>query len=263
MIPFLKWAGGKRWLFDNSFVAALPPFERYIEPFLGGGAAFFALNPKRAVLSDVNKELIELYEVIRDFPVEVQTALERHHALHSRDYYYAMRAAKPDLKFERAIRTLYLNRSCWNGLYRLNQRGEFNVPIGTKTAIVLPSDDFKGAAKALASAELRHCDFEEAIETAGEGDFVFADPPYTVRHNVNGFVKYNEKLFKWSDQIRLRDALLRAAARGAKVVLTNANHDSVTELYDGIGRQSREFRSSVISGKSDGRAVTSELVIYI
>jgi DNA adenine methylase len=263
VIPFLKWAGGKRWLFDRGFVDELPPFQRYVEPFLGGGAGFFALQPREAMLSDLNCDLIELYEVVRDHPCELEAALRVHQAQHCREYYYLMRDLIDLPPIDRAARTLYLNRTCWNGLYRLNLRGQFNVPVGTKTAVLMPTDNFKRASSLLKRAELRHCDFEETIDCAGVGDLIFADPPYTVRHNINGFVKYNEKLFRWSDQVRLRDALVRAAARGARVLVTNANHESVLELYDGLGELSPAYRSSVISGKAAGRTVTSELVIRL
>lgn len=261
MQPFLKWAGGKRWLFTKEFVAALPPHTRYVEPFLGGAAGFFALKPEQALLSDVNGELINLYKVVRDSASELRATLSAHQRLHSEDHYYDVRSNSPSDPIEQAARTLYLNRTCWNGLYRLNKMGKFNVPIGTKTKIVLDTDDFDEASARLASAELSVCDFEETLNRTSEGDLVFIDPPYTVMHNMNGFVKYNENIFKWEDQIRLKDASRRAVDRGATVIITNADHPSLVTLYDGFGVHEQLKRRSVISGKVSGRAGVSELMV--
>jgi DNA adenine methylase len=261
--PFLKWAGGKRWLFDKTFVESLPLHRRYVEPFLGGGAGFFAINPAVALLSDVNQDLINLYEVIRDSHIGLVKMLASHQRDHCAEYYYEVRKQDPGDKIERAARMLYLNRTCYNGLYRLNKMGRFNVPIGTKTAVLLPTDDFASAAAMLARVQLRTCDFATTIGEAGDGDLLFVDPPYTVKHDNNGFVKYNEQIFSWKDQERLRQAVFEAADRGASVIVTNANHTSVIELYNGLGRSSVVDRASVISGKVGGRSSVSELLVRV
>lgn len=263
MTPFLKWAGGKRWLFDKPFIKTLPTHRRYIEPFLGGGAGFFATKPPVALLSDVNVELISLYEVIRDNHVALEAALQVHQGLHCSAHYYAVRESEPLDKVARAARMLYLNRTCYNGLYRLNRTGKFNVPIGTKTMVLQPSDDFSSTAALLSQAELRCCDFAETIGEATDGDLVFVDPPYTVKHDNNGFVKYNENIFSWKDQERLKLSIVDAVARGASVIVTNANHESVKDLYSGIGHSSVVDRTSVMSGKSAGRSAVSELLVRI
>lgn len=263
MKPFLKWAGGKRWLFNDDFIAALPDFSRYIEPFVGGGAGFFALEPENAIISDVNVDLITLYRVIRDNAEEFTAALEVHQQKHNKEYYYHIRALEPECKIERAARFLYLNRTCWNGLYRLNKLGQFNVPIGSKTQVLLDTDDFARVAKLLSGAEIKHSDFEAIIDLSGAGDLVFIDPPYTVAHNANGFVKYNEKIFTWQDQIRLRDVARRAVSRGATIILTNADHHSVHELYSGIGAGRSISRASVISGSAKGRSGVTEYLLRI
>lgn len=261
-MPFLKWAGGKRWLFTDAFLKALPSFDRYVEPFLGGGAGYFAVKPSRALLSDLNPELIQVYQVVRDQPSELREALIRHHEAHSKDHYYAVRSASPKSALEAASRTLYLNRTCWNGLYRLNLRGEFNVPIGTKTAVILPTDNFEEASKLLQTADIICGDFAKTIDQTGQGDLLFVDPPYTVAHNMNGFVKYNEKIFSWDDQVRLRDALRRASNRGAKIILTNADHVTIHELYNKIARPEVVSRASIISGSAAARGRTTE-VLYM
>lgn len=256
--PFLKWAGGKRWLANSNQLPRPVTFERYIEPFLGGAAIFFHLCPKQAILSDINSELIELYCVIRDYPEELMELMWVHHRAHSQDYFYEVRASIPGTPIERAARTMYLNRTCWNGLYRVNLKGVFNVPIGTKSTVVFDNDDFSGISKLLSGVEIRCCDFEETVSKAQQGDFLFVDPPYTVRHNMNGFIKYNENLFSWNDQIRLRDAVTGAIERGAAVVVTNADHDSVRELYKNVCDYRSVARTSVLSSETARRGKTTE-----
>lgn len=259
--PFLKWAGGKRWLVDRPEFSIPSYSGRYIEPFLGGGAVYFSLTPSASLLSDVNPKLIETYQAIRDDWEAVVTHLTEHHARHSKDYYYAQRGIEHEDPASRAAHFLYLNRACWNGLYRENLKGQFNVPIGTKSKIIFESDNFASVSNVLQSAEIICCDFEVTIGEAQEGDVIFVDPPYTTAHNMNGFVKYNQKIFSWQDQVRLRDALVRAAGRGAKVIATNAWHDSVIELYDGSATIVEVPRASVISGNNRGRKGTSESLI--
>lgn len=261
--PFLKWAGGKRWLFESGQFS-LPEFRgRYFEPFLGGGAVFFENQPKNAILSDSNARLVEVYVAIRDEWQEIERRLVEHAVAHSREYYYEIRAKKFREPVMRAAQFLYLNRTCWNGLYRENLRGQFNVPIGTKQNVLFEADDFRAWSEALAKIRIEYRDFECAIEEAESGDFVFVDPPYTVSHNLNGFVKYNQKIFAWEDQIRLRNALERASNRGVSFAMTNADHVSVRDLYAGFGRHQQLGRHSVIAGKSRHRVHATELLITV
>jgi DNA adenine methylase len=239
------------------------PFERYVEPFLGGGAIYFHLQPKSALLADVNPNLIDCYRAVRLAPTKIEAALRRHQKLHSTTYYYEERSRKRRSLIERAAQMLYLNRTCWNGLYRVNLLGEFNVPIGTKTSVVLPSDNFKGAAQLLRGAELVAQDFEKTIGAAERGDFLFVDPPYTVKHNMNGFLKYNESIFSWDDQRRLHSALLAAKARGARILVTNANHESVKRLYRGFGASVTLMRSSVLAGDARFRGPSTEIAFLV
>jgi DNA adenine methylase len=259
--PFLKWAGGKRWL-ASAYADLLPvSYKRYYEVFLGSGAVFFSMRPRQATLSDLNEELIECYSVLRDEWQNVVDRLHYHQRHHTKDYYYEVRNSKPRLLANRAARFIYLNRTCWNGLYRVNLRGEFNVPVGTKTNILLEVDNFEKLSTLLKTTKLLAADFEGVIDKARSGDFIFADPPYTVRHNCNGFVKYNEKIFRWEDQIRLRDSLVRASSRGCLVLLTNANHPSIIELYENDFELISLSRSSVIAADSKNRGMYEELVV--
>ncbi|MBZ0164817.1 MAG: Dam family site-specific DNA-(adenine-N6)-methyltransferase [Notoacmeibacter sp.] len=263
MKPFLKWAGGKRWLVERHEFTVPQYSGRYIEPFLGGGAVFFHLQPMQARLSDSNRRLIETYQAIRSHWRLVVDELERYQSRHCASYYYDERSREYDSPVQRAAQFIYLNRTCWNGLYRENLKGQFNVPIGTKTRVIFPDDDFERVAEILSRAHLSCSDFEEAISQATYGDFLFIDPPYTTAHNFNGFVKYNQNIFRWEDQIRLRDAIIQAVERGCKVLITNAAHESVKNLYIGSGQIEMVSRPSVISGKSSGRKGTKEHLIKI
>jgi len=259
--PFLKWAGGKRWLASAHGNLLPDNYNRYYEVFLGSGAVFFSVRPAQATLSDINEELIECYSVLRDEWQNVVERLHHHHLHHSKDYYYEVRDSKPKLLANRAARFIYLNRTCWNGLYRVNLKGKFNVPVGTKTNVLLETDNFEELSALLKKTELLAADFEGVIDKACSGDFIFADPPYTVRHNLNGFVKYNEKIFRWEDQVRLRDCLVRARNRGCLILLTNASHPSIVDLYENDFELIPLSRSSVIAADSKNRGMYEELVI--
>lgn len=259
-MPFLKWAGGKRW-FTSRYLDILPKkYNRYIEPFVGSGALFFALEPHEAIIGDVNKQLIDTYLALKDNWEKVLFFLRCYAVSHSKDHYYSVRAEIPETIHQQAARFIYLNRTCWNGLYRVNKAGNFNVPIGTKTNVLLNTDDFKKVAELLQNTTIVNSDFEEIIDSAQEGDLVFADPPYTVKHNNNGFVKYNEDMFKWEDQVRLHDAVARAAKRHVNFFVTNANNPSIVELYSDFKKKVIS-RASVIAASSNNRGKYEELII--
>lgn len=258
--PFLKWAGGKRWLTRRVEGIDLAK-GTYFEPFLGSAAMFFHWRPRKAVLSDRNEALVGTYQAIKANPSKVVDYLRKHARLHSKEYYYQLRQMRCRNEFSKAAQFIYLNRTCWNGLYRVNRDGIFNVPKGTKTSVLLDEDDFNGVADLLKGSDIFSSDFEEQINKAKSGDMIFADPPYTVRHNFNGFVKYNEVLFSWDDQVRLKDALLRAKGRGAQVLLTNADHESIRSLYSEGFVFDEAARYSAISSTSGTRGKYSELLI--
>ncbi len=261
ILPPLKWAGGKRWLVNEHLNLFPKNFNRYIEPFFGSGAVFFKLQPPKATLSDLNSELIETYKSIKSDWRKVFQALKTHQRLHTKDYYYKVRAQKLKAPYSKAARFIYLNRTCWNGLYRVNLQGNFNVPIGTKTKVILDSDDFEGVAKLLKNSRLLAEDFKTIIEQAKKGDFLFVDPPYTGMHNQNNFIKYNEKLFSLDDQIHLNDSLVKAKKRGVKILLTNACHPFVKKLYKDHFEMIRVSRKSVIAANPKNRTPIEEFVI--
>jgi DNA adenine methylase len=262
LIPFLTWAGGKRWFVQRHPELFPKTFNRHIEPFLGAGSAFFYLKPTKALLGDTNSDLIAAYRGIKENWQSVVRSLKYHSRKHSDEYYYYARGMRPRNLVQRASRMIYLNRTCFNGIYRVNLRGEFNVPRGTKDTVLLDTDCFENVANLLRSADIRLADFEIVINEAKAGDFIFADPPYTVRHNFNGFIKYNEKLFNWSDQERLAKALYRSKCKGVSILSTNANHPSVRELYQDHGFDVKTTsRFSSISASSEHRKQFDELII--
>jgi DNA adenine methylase len=231
--PFLKWPGGKRWAASHIAGAVRRRLEnKYFEPFLGGGAVFFCLCPRRALLSDINGDLINIYRMIRDHPNEV---IEKLRVLPvSRAEYYRIRASEPSEPALRAARFLYLNRTAFGGMYRLNRAGKFNVPYGggeREPSVLWQRDILKEASAALKNAELREADFETALEQAGPGDVVYCDPTYTVTHDQDGFVRYNNRNFSWADQERLAKAASRASRRNATIMISNAHHREIRRLY--------------------------------
>ncbi|OJT98602.1 MAG: hypothetical protein BGN82_00220 [Alphaproteobacteria bacterium 65-7] len=259
----VKWAGGKRWL-TNTYDDLLPAeFNRYFEPFLGGASVFLHLEPPDAVLSDANKNLIEMYSALAEDWQSVYRWLRIHSEHHGEEYYYTLRANPPQGRFARAAWFLYMNRACYNGLYRVNKLGEFNVPKGSKEDVLLSTDNFGAVAKLFAKATLLVADFESVIDLAEEGDFVYVDPPYTVKHNNNGFVKYNENLFSWGDQERLASCVKRAGDRGVLVAVSNADHYSVLDLYRGVGEIVELTRRSTIGGKKASRAAATEILVRV
>lgn len=232
-LPFLKWPGGKRWL--APLVAELigQPTGTYYEPFLGGGAIFFYVRPLKTVLSDSNRDLIGAYRQIK---TNLSSVLDAMQGLRpSRARFNQLRSAAPESALERAVRLLYLNRTAFNGMYRVNRKGEFNVPYGCKPGTkVLNRELLLAASAALQSATILHSTFEHQIVKAREGDVVYCDPPYTVKHDNNGFIRYNESIFSWDDQVRLAQACIAATRRGARVIVSNARHEPVRKLYKGF-----------------------------
>lgn len=263
--PFLKWPGGKRWIAPaiTEFISGFLT-NNYYEPFLGGAAVFFQLAPKNARLSDVNCELINTYCMVRDFPDFVLETL-RAIPVNKREY-FRQRRLVPEGRVARAARFLYLNRTAFGGIYRLNARGEFNVPYGggqRRPDILWDRSLINSASLALRDATLRTSDFEGQMRKAGEGDVVYCDPTYTVKHDNNGFVRYNERVFSWSDQLRLANAAISAVARGALVIVSNAHHDTIRKLYPKNAAVVTASRMSCVSTQVENRTPVSEYVVIL
>lgn len=258
--PFLRWAGSKQALLPH-LIRALPrSFGRYYEPFLGAGALFFHLKPRVAVLSDIGTELISTWMAVRDHRGVIADYLRP--LKPDRDLYYQIRERRSEDPAIRAAELLYLNKACWNGLYRVNSKGKFNVPYGRpRSDFIFDEQNLYACSKLLnePGVQVRQSDFAEAVLDAKEGDLVYFDPPYVTGHNNNGFRDYNEKLFSWSDQVRLAAQAQQLANRGVHVVISNADHKDVRELYAGFNIASFE-RSSTLASTAKFRGKVGEII---
>jgi DNA adenine methylase len=231
--PPLRWAGGKRWLLPTiRMLLGAREFSAYHEPFLGGASIFLGLRPfRKSYLRDSNTELIATYRAIRDHHAEIAARVVRFR--NDPETYYAVRASVPTEKVERAARFLYLNHTSFNGIYRVNLDGVYNVPFGNRPSPQIPTaEHLRHVAKRLTRASLATGDFAKCLTLVNRGDLVFLDPPYTVAHNENGFIKYNQRLFSFDDQKRLRTVVDEIEKRGAYYILANAAHESIANLFD-------------------------------
>jgi DNA adenine methylase len=263
--PFLKWPGGKRWLTPFLLeMLAGRKVKTYFEPFLGGGALFFALRPKCAYLSDINQNLINTYLQVRDNHRLLISGL-RQLPVTKRDY-YRIRGRRRHSAIHRAIDFLYLNRTAFAGIYRLNRDGEFNVPYGggkRTPSQLYETEMLVRAANTLANTTLTACDFEAAMSRAVRGDVIYCDPTYTVTHDNNGFVRYNERNFSWSDQRRLASVARAAAASGVLVIVSNAHHADVAALYADALTYVVRRRSLLAPSPNHRREILESVFVYL
>ncbi len=257
--PFLRWAGGKNW-----FVKYLPhilrdlEFNVYHEPFLGGGSVYFFLHPESAVLSDINEELIHAYIQVRDNVEDVIAKIESWDV--NEESYYKIRSMKALDEATKAARFIFLNRTSFNGIYRVNRKGEYNVPYGKKDSYQFDFDRIRSASRALTGATLKICSFENTLSEIKQNDLVFLDPPYTVSHNHNGFIEYNKKLFSLDDQVLLKEYIEGLIDIGAYFILTNAAHQKIDELFGDCGAKLSLSRFVPLGGKKAKRANVDEFV---
>lgn len=253
--PLINWPGGKRTLAPQILQFFPSSFRTYYEPFLGGGAIFFALKPSNAVLADINLDLVNAYVQVRDYPESLIQTLKL--LRNSKSDYYLIRAQSPQSPIQNAARLLYLARFAFNGIHRVNLKGKFNVPYGHKTHLSSVDEGLLWAtSKSLQNTKLWSCDFEKTTQNAVKGDLIYFDPPYTVAHAANGFIKYNERIFSWDDQQRLASHARMLAARGCYVVVSNADHASVHQLYEGFECHIVERRSRIAASSFYRRKVT-------
>ena len=274
--PFLKWAGGKTQLREE-LVRRLPPrIDSYYEPFAGGGALFFRLAsdperaPRRAVLNDLNAELITTYEAVRDSVEPLSDRLNSlEHDYLARDAegraedFYAVRAEAPTEPLEVAARLIFLNKTCFNGLYRVNRSGRFNVPHGRyQRPRILDRDGLQAASAALAGVELLSVDFEEACAGAGPGDLVYFDPPFHPLSETSSFTAYTQGDFGRGDQLRLKWCIDGLRERGAPTLLSNSPHQWILGLYEGSRYEiDRVSARRAINAQGQGRGPIDELAI--
>lgn len=259
--PFLRWAGGKNWLIKHihRFIPS-NGFNNYYEPFLGGGSIFFSLKPKQAYLSDLNEDLILTYLQIRDNLDEVQRELTQFK--NTKEYYYFVRDEKQfHTSAGKAAKFIFLNQTSFNGIFRVNLKGNYNVPYGYRKKDFYQPQILQNASAALQGANLTIGDFMLLKLKVKEGDLVFLDPPYTVSHYDNGFIKYNSRLFSEQDQKRLSSFIKYIKRCGAYYILTNAAHDQVLKIFleNGDPYVTLE-RASLIGGKNAKRGIYKEAV---
>ena len=253
--PILKWAGGKRSLIPN-IVALLPTdykVRAYHEPFFGGGALFFTLKPADGSINDINPRLINFYKVVRDNPEElIEQALQYRY---EKDTFYQLRNHynKEILSpIEDAALTLYLNKTAFNGLYRVNSKGEFNVPFGRySNPTIVDKDRIRVASRLLQNIEILQKDFSYVVERAEKDSICYFDPPYLPVSNTANFTSYSQDGFTWNDQIRLRDTCVKLHEKGVFFVLSNSYVEKLIDYY----RDVDEFRIHVVKAN---RAINSK-----
>lgn len=271
MSPVVKWAGGKRQILEKLKANLPEKFNNYFEPFIGGGALLFDLAPKNATINDVNQELLAIYTCLKDDELYrlMLEELDKHEKNHSEEYYYHVREWDRDPRFEleplwkRAARAIYLNKSCFNGLYRVNAKGYFNVPSAKKEHVVTYSkanmeeihEYFKDDNVTILSG-----DFVEATRNAYEGDFVYFDPPYDSWEDKESFTAYSKFDFNKDDQRRLADCFKDLTNRGVKCMLSNHNTAYINELYNGFNIQVIKAKR-MINANAAGRGAVEEVII--
>lgn len=266
--PFLRWTGSKRWFIKSHINEFLPAqFNNYHEPFLGAGSVFLYFrnmnlpSETKFSLSDSNEELINTFIQVRDNPKEIINLLRSFE--NSEEGYYKLRQFIPVDKNEKAARFIYLNRTSFNGIYRVNKDGLYNVPYGRRVNVdVVTETLLLENSLALKDVSIECKSFELTLNHIEKGDLVFLDPPYTVAHENNGFIEYNQKLFSWSDQEKLRYYIDEIIKKQAFFILTNASHSSIAELYKDIGEMTKLSRHSKVGGRNKTRGIYNELIIH-
>ncbi len=267
--PFTKWTGGKRQLL--SVIKSLMPdqYNNYFEPFVGGGALFFDLAPKKAYINDFNSELINCYQQIKKNPQILIELLAKHQENNSKEYYLDLRSADRDSRIdkmtdvERAARIMYMLRVDFNGLYRVNSKNQFNVPYGRyKNPKILDGELLLSISKYLNDNDIHilNKDFEEAVEDVRVGDFVYFDPPYIPLSETSAFTSYTHEGFSYEDQVRLRDTFMKLDEKGAYVMLSNSSSPIVEELYKDFYIHKVEA-TRTNGAKSSSRGKISEIIV--
>lgn len=270
--PFLKWAGGKTQLLPQLSSMLPERFERYVEPFVGSAALFFWLRRNRSFVSahllDRNDELINCYIAVRDSVDEVIPILAEMRVKHCKRFYYRIRAQKPATltELERAARLIYMNKTCFNGLYRINSRGEFNVPIGSyRNPRIFDEGALREASRALSDVEIARADFAEAVNVASAGDLVYFDPPYHPISRTASFTSYalgrdGRAVFDIDEQRRLAGAFRDLDRKNCHVMLSNSDAEEIRQLYRGFRIRVASARRAINSDAS-ARGAVSEIVV--
>jgi DNA adenine methylase len=260
--PFVKWAGGKRQLLPELLRYVPQRFGIYYEPFVGGGALFFALRPKAALITDVNARLIRTYRGVRDSVADVIRLLESYP--HDEKFFYTLRDVNIDTGTDAEVAAwfIYLNKVGFNGLYRVNRRNRFNVPFGRhKNPTICDDTTLRACSAALAHAEIQVADFAAAVAGAEAGDLVYFDPPYVPLSVTSSFTSYTSDGFGLDAQVRLRDLALALKQRGVHVLLSNSSAEFVRDLYGPSFETNEVSATRLVNSKVNGRGAVTELVI--
>lgn len=269
--PFVKWVGGKRQLLRQFRELGLYPPEdfnpitnTYYEPFVGGGAVFFDLLPKNAELSDLNNELATTYNVIKNNVDELIQSLQKH--IYDKEYYLEVRAKKvEDLSdVEVASRFIFLNRTGFNGLYRVNKSGQFNVPFGRyNNPVICDEYNLRRISDALQGVIITHQDYKNVLKTAKSGDFIYLDPPYYPINATSSFTSYTAEGFLEKEQTELRDTFVKLHEKGCFVMLSNSDTPFINELYSGLDgiTINKITAGRSINSKGSGRGKITEVLV--
>ena len=267
--PFTKWTGGKRQLLPVIRELMPKKYNRYFEPFVGGGALFFDLAPKDAVINDFNAELINCYQQIKDNPQELIEILKVHQEYNSKEYYLDLRSVDRDERIDmmsevqRAARILYMLRVDFNALYRVNSKNQFNVPYGRYKNPKIVDENLVSAISTYLNnnqIEIKKGDFEKAVLDVQPGDFVYFDPPYIPLSETSAFTSYTHEGFSYDDQVRLRDTFKKLSDTGAYVMLSNSSSFLVEELYQDFNIHYVEA-TRTNGAKSSSRGRISEIIV--
>ena len=263
--PIVKWVGGKRQLMFELLKNMPENYNRYFEPFIGGGALFFELQPQNGYISDMNEELINLYSVVRDDVYELIEDLGKHEV--SKEYFLEIRNIDRTEKYaelssiERASRFIYLNRTCFNGMYRVNSQGQFNVPFGNyKNPRIVDAENLINCSKLLKNTEIYCADFSEILNKVQKGDFVYFDPPYVPLNETSSFTSYTKDGFDLDMQFKLRDVCDELDSKGVMFMLSNSDTKLVNELYSNYEIK-KVFASRAINANPNGRGKITEVLV--
>lgn len=263
--PFVKWVGGKRQLLDELERRVPDTYQRYFEPFIGGGALYFRLRPRRAYIADVNSELINAYKVIKGDVENLIEDLQKH--IYDKDYYYSMREIdrleeyKKWSSYKKASRLIYLNKTCFNGLYRVNSKGYFNTPFGKYTnPKILDPDNLRACSKLLRGARIAKGSFLSIEKHIKPEDFVYFDPPYAPINETSYFTDYSKGGFDSKMQEELRDLCLRLDSQDVRFMLSNSDVPLIRKLYKGF-KIEKVLASRAVNSKAEKRGKITELII--
>lgn len=269
-VPVVKWVGGKRQIIDEIIKYVPDSFSTYYEPFLGGGAVLFELQPKKAFVNDINEELMNIYEVIKDNVDELIEGLKRHKIKNDKAYFYEIRELDRDREqynlltpVERASRIIYLNKTCYNGLFRVNKSGEFNAPFGNyKNPNIVNETTLRAVSAYFNKAKIRFTcqDFEDDLKWSRKGAFVYLDPPYDPVSETASFTGYDKGGFDRNEQIRLKKTCDKLNKKGIKFLLSNSATDFIMDLYQDYKIEIIQAKRA-INSKADKRGNVDEVLV--